>query len=325
MRVNVVNGFSDHPKGGNPAGVVYLGETFDEPAAVLDTADKLSNGRNVLGSEEMQQIAADLHFSETAFITKLSDECFAIRYFTPAAEVPLCGHATIASFSYLYQKGVIGDGTYKLKTIEAELSVEVTEGIVWMEMDSPVMEEPLDSHIVNRICDAYEISPEDLDERMPACIVKSGLRDIHVCVKNRDVLLGAKQHEEEVSRLSEELDVVGVHMSCLNIDKCDKPVDGAVLFCCRGAAKTEQNTAYCSNYAPLYEIPEECATGTSNGGLTYYLYKKGFIEPNQVNCFLQGEHMDRPSKVYTKVRVEGGVSTVWVGGRGVICQEGKEI
>lgn len=80
----------------------------------------------------MQQAAARLHFSETAFITRLNDRSFAIRYFTPAAEVPLCGHATIASFSYLYQKGVIGDGVYELVTIEAQLTVEVSEGIIWM-------------------------------------------------------------------------------------------------------------------------------------------------------------------------------------------------
>ena len=76
----------------------------------------------------MQQAAARLHFSETAFITRLNDRSFAIRYFTPAAEVPLCGHATIASFSYLYQKGVIGDGVYELVTTEAQLTVEVSDG-----------------------------------------------------------------------------------------------------------------------------------------------------------------------------------------------------
>lgn len=291
MKINVVNGFSDKPDGGNPAGVVYLNE---------EQTDAI-----VLTEEEMLAIANRLHFSETAFITKLEPDGFAIRYFTPAAEVPLCGHATIASFSYLHQKGVIGDGIYKLVTIEAELSVEVTDGIVWMEMDKPEMEQELEPAMVARICKAYEISLTDLNEDLKVRIVKSGLRDIHVCVKNRDVLLGAKQHEAEVTDISKELDVVGVHMSCLS--------------------DADQITAYCSNYAPLYDIPEECATGTSNGGLTFYLYKKGMIGPGEVNCFLQGEHMDRPSKVYTKVRQENGVDTVWVGGCGVICQEGTTL
>ena len=128
----------------------------------------------------------------------------------------------------------------------------------------------------------------------------------------------AVQHEEEVRRISEELDVVGVHMSCLNLRNKTEHLN---------SCDTEKNeiTAYCSNYAPLYDIPEECATGTSNGGLTYYLYQMGRIKINQINCFLQGEHMDRPSKVYTKVRMENQKPTVWVGGCGVICQEGIDL
>lgn len=283
MKINVVNGFSDQPNGGNPAGVVYL----EDGASISE--------------EVMQQVATKLHFSETAFITRLGEKRFSIRYFTPAAEVPLCGHATIASFSYLHQKGVIGDGTYELVTIEAELTVEVTEGIVWMEMDRPAMEQELETEMVERICAAYEIKPSDLAKGLEVRIVKSGLRDIHVCVKDKEVLLGAVQHESEVSDISKELDVVGVHMSCLD--------------------ESGQFTAFCSNYAPYYDIPEECATGTSNGGLTYYLYKKGLILPEKTNCFLQGEHMNRPSKVYTKVRLKGDVPTIWVGGCGVICEE----
>lgn len=283
MKINVVNGFSDQPNGGNPAGVVYL----ENDASLSDHV--------------MQEVATKLHFSETAFIKRLGEKQFSIRYFTPAAEVPLCGHATIASFSYLHQKGVIDDGIYELVTIEAHLTVEVTEGIVWMEMDRPSMEQPLDDDMVKRICQAYEIAPSDLAEGLEVRIVKSGLRDIHVCVKDRAVLLGAVQHEEEVSDISKELDVVGVHMSCLD--------------------ETGHVTAFCSNYAPYYDIPEECATGTSNGGLTYYLYKKGLILPEETNCFLQGEHMNRPSKVYTKVRMEGDIPEIWVGGQGVICEE----
>lgn len=287
MKINIVNGFSDQLNGGNPAGVVYLNEFEEHPVTLTEA--------------EMQSLATKLHFSETAFITRLGEKHFAIRYFTPAAEVPLCGHATIASFSYLYQKGAISDGAYQLVTVEAELAVEVSEGIVWMEMDKPEMEQELEGHLVNRICDAYQIKVSDLAEGMEVRIVKSGLRDIHVCVKNRDILLGAVQHEEAISELSKELDVVGVHMSCLD--------------------STGEVTAFCSNYAPYYDIPEECATGTSNGGLTFYLYKKGLILPEQVNCFLQGEHMNRPSKVYTKVRMEGDVPRIWVGGSGVIVEE----
>lgn len=330
MKVNIVNGFSEDPQGGNPAGVVYLDEeTY--PGVTATWKPEKAQKPEFPPEAQMQKIACELHFSETAFITRLNDRTFAIRYFTPAAEVPLCGHATIASFSYLYRKGVIEDGVYELVTAEARLTVEVSEGIIWMEMDAPKLQQQLEPEMVQRICEAYGLGTEDLDKTMEVRIVKSGLRDIHVCVRDRETLLGAVQNEEEIRRISEELDVVGVHMSCLNLQNTEH--DGCAelhLTNEKAAQNTDDTTrdmvdcpitAYCSNYAPLYEIPEECATGTSNGGLTYYLYQKGIIKVNQINCFLQGEHMNRPSKIYTTVRMKDNHPTIWVGGRGVICME----
>ena len=102
--------------------------------------------------------------------------------------------------------------------------------------------------------------------------------------------------EPAVTALSRRYDVTGVHMFCLG-DGC---------------------TAYCSNYAPLYDIPEECATGTSNGALTYYLYRHGMVQPEQENVFLQGEHMYRPSEIRSRLYADGDTVTVRVGGRAVM-------
>src|SRR3954471_1476414 len=68
--------FTDSPEGGNPAGVV------------LDAS--------ALSDAEMQQIAADVGYSESAFVTTRDDGSYDVRYFSPAMEVPFCGHATIA-------------------------------------------------------------------------------------------------------------------------------------------------------------------------------------------------------------------------------------
>ncbi len=69
--------FSSDPAGGNPAGVV------------LDAAGA--------SEAQMQRVAAEVGFSETAFLFPRSGNRFEIRYFSPLAEVPFCGHATIAS------------------------------------------------------------------------------------------------------------------------------------------------------------------------------------------------------------------------------------
>lgn len=76
MRYYIVDAFTDKPFGGNPAGVVLLdGDVFPNERLML-------------------QIAAELRYSETAFVRQDSEKEFTIRYFTPMAEVELCGHAT---------------------------------------------------------------------------------------------------------------------------------------------------------------------------------------------------------------------------------------
>src|SRR3954449_3671901 len=79
--------FTDVPEGGNPAGVV------------LDAA--------TLSDAEMQGIAAELGYSETAFLTDAATS--RVRYFSPLAEVPFCGHATIATAVALAGRDGTGD------------------------------------------------------------------------------------------------------------------------------------------------------------------------------------------------------------------------
>ena len=88
MKYYIVDAFADKPFGGNPAGVVLLeDDVFPE-------------------EELMLNIAAELRYSETAFVRRHSAQEFTVRYFTPKAEVELCGHATIASFYLLHGKGL---------------------------------------------------------------------------------------------------------------------------------------------------------------------------------------------------------------------------
>ena len=99
-----------------------------------------------------------------------------------------------------------------------------------------------------------------------------------------------------MTELSKRYDVTGVHMFCVG-DNC---------------------TAYCSNYAPLYDIPEECATGTSNGALTYYLWLQGLVKEDAENIFVQGEHMNRPSEIRSRLVLTDGKPGVLIGGRAVM-------
>ena len=280
MKAYVMDAFSTRVFGGNQAGVAL-------PEAPLS-------------DELMQQIAAEFKHSETAFVTPEADGSVTLRYFTPAGEVDLCGHATVGSFALLRSIGRIGDGAHTAHTKAGELTIQVAGDTVWMDMAPPQLLRELTEEELPALYAAYGLTPADRPEGMMPKIVSTGLADIMMPVRDRRTLLGAVQNEAAVTELSRHYDVTGVHMFC--------PGSGEV-------------TAWCSNYAPLYDIPEECATGTSNGALTYYLYLPGLIQPGQENVFVQGEHMFRPSEIRSKLFRDGEKTTVRIGGRAVMSME----
>lgn len=276
MEAYVMDAFSTAIFGGNQAGVVLPDRE--------------------LSDEIMTKIACEFKHSETVFVRVNGDGTISLRYFTPAGEVELCGHATIGSFALLRAIGKIGDGTHLAHTKAGELNIEVQGETVWMDMAPPRLLRELTDAELPELYEAYGLTVADKPEGYMPKIVSTGLTDIMMPVKNHEILMRAVQNERAVTELSRRYDVTGVHMFC--------PGDGC--------------TAYCSNYAPLYDIPEECATGTSNGALTYYLYLQGVVQPQQENVFLQGEHMSRPSEIRSRLILAGDKVTVKIGGRAVM-------
>lgn len=279
MKVYVMDSFSDRIFGGNQAGVVLADKAL-EPAV-------------------MQQVAAELKHSETAFVWQ-TEEGNRLRYFTPAGEVDLCGHATVAVFALLRRLGRIEDGTHKALTRAGALEIEVSGETVWMDMAPPKTLGILPEESWEELYGAYGLTLEDRPADLPPEIVSTGLADIMMPVRDHETLLRAVQDERTVTELSRRFDVTGVHMFCLG-----------------------EEAVYCSNFAPLYEIPEECATGTSNGALTYYLYERSLVEPERENLFLQGEHMGRPSRILSRLTVQDGAVRVRIGGQAVMSLAGE--
>ena len=279
MKVYVMDSFSDRIFGGNQAGVVLADKAL-EPAV-------------------MQQVAAELKHSETAFVWQ-TEEGNRLRYFTPAGEVDLCGHATVAVFALLRRLGRIEDGTHKALTRAGALEIEVSGETVWMDMAPPKTLGVLPEESWEELYGAYGLTLEDRPANLPPEIVSTGLADIMMPVRDHETLLRAVQDERTVTELSRRFDVTGVHMFCLG-----------------------EEAVYCSNFAPLYDIPEECATGTSNGALTYYLYERSLVEPERENLFLQGEHMERPSRILSRLTVQDGAVRVRIGGQAVMSLAGE--
>ena len=277
MQAYVMDAFSACVFGGNQAGVVLLDRELSDAV--------------------MQQIAGEFKHSETAFVRVETDGSVTLRYFTPAGEVDLCGHATIASFTLLREIGAIGDGTFTAHTRAAEIAIRVKGDTVWMDMAPPQLLRTLAEGEWDALYRAYGLTTADMPVGFMPKIVSTGLADIMMPVRDRETLMRAVQDERAVTELSRHYDVTGVHMFCLGDESC---------------------TAYCSNYAPLYDIPEECATGTSNGALTYYLYLQGLVKADEENVFVQGEHMSRPSEIRSRLVLQDGQPNILIGGRAVM-------
>ncbi len=116
QKIFQVDAFTDRPFAGNPAGVCIL----PEPAA----------------DAWMQAVAAEMNLSETAFLVRQPDGAFHLRWFTPAAEVKLCGHATLASAHVLWETGALPPAeTARFHTLSGLLTAAQRDG--WIELDFP--------------------------------------------------------------------------------------------------------------------------------------------------------------------------------------------
>ena len=280
MELYIVDAFTNHIFHGNQAGVVLLGDSpFPE--------DSL-----------MQKVAAELKYSETVFVKLTETKTYKLRYFTPEGEVDLCGHATVSAFTVLRNEKGLSTGNYIADTKSGRLNISVEPEQIWMEMTQCKILKYLTTEESSEIYKAYGLDLDAKPNDLKPCIVSCGLTDILLPVNSREQLYKAVQRREEVIKISKEQQVVGVHMCC-----CEP---------------SSEFTAYCRNFAPLFGIDEEDATGTSNGSLTYYLYKSGLINENSINTFMQGK--SAPASVILSKIVN---DRVFIGGTAVVSVSGS--
>jgi PhzF family phenazine biosynthesis protein len=117
LKIYQVDAFTDTPFAGNPAGVCVLPKTADD--------------------SWMQNVAREMNLSETAFLVK-QDNGFNLRWFTPAVEVELCGHATLASAHTLWEIGLVHPkDVARFNTLSGPLAAR-KEGD-WIELDFPLI------------------------------------------------------------------------------------------------------------------------------------------------------------------------------------------
>lgn len=275
MNYFIVDAFANKPFGGNPAGVVLVEEdAFPQEKLML-------------------QIAAELRYSETAFVRRHSAKEFTIRYFTPMAEVELCGHATIATFALLHQKeGITGHCVCHTKA--GDLSIEVG-ALVMMQMATPrIVATVEDNEAVYQALGVCNGQPS-----LPVQIAYTGLPDLMIPLPDVAMLQTLNPDMDAIAAMTQKYEAVSFHVFAFGDDGY---------------------TAHVRDFAPLYGIPEESATGTANAALTHYLQQNGCIPAVGDFTFLQGEAMGRPSVIATRITDEGAI---YVGGTAVVVAKGE--
>ena len=301
-RALLVDAFTSEPLAGNAAGVV-------------PDAGDLTEG-------QMRAVARELHAADTAFLADGDDADRRVRYFTPAREVDLCGHATVASHAWLAESGEIDDGTHTLETNVGVLEVTVDDGTVWMTQDVATVE-PVDAD-AERVADALGADAatlRDVGADLPMATASTGLGFLVVPVNFLEAVSGLSPDMAAVEALTEEFDVTGVYAFSFDALDADSTLHGRM-------------------FAPGAGIDEDPVTGTASGAVGAYLrdveaFGSGaYSAPEESSgeqsdprdsalpeemTFEQGHFLDRPGHVRVRARED----PVEVGGRAVTALDGS--
>ncbi|EKG31237.1 PhzF family phenazine biosynthesis protein [Pseudomonas avellanae] len=257
--------FSDGDQGGNPAGV-WLGASLPDEV-------------------RMQQIAADVGFSETVFAAPLENG-WRVRYFSPLAEVPFCGHATIALGAALAAQK--GDGVFDLTLNQTQITVEghAQGSLTSAALQSPpTFSKPVSAQLLEEALTLFGYTHSDLDERIPPAHINGGAGHLILALNSR-AALKAMHYDQQAGR---ELMV--------------REGWATILL---AWAETDQmfHTRNPFAFGGVYEDP---ATGAATAALGGYLRDIGWPHGGLIDI-LQGDDMGSPSRLRAEIPEQIGSS-----------------
>lgn len=262
-----LSAFTRTPEGGNPAGV-WVGEVLPDAAV-------------------MQRIAAEVGFSETAFVAPASGARRTVRYYSPAAEVPFCGHATIAAGVQLGE--LEGDGTYRFETRAGEVPVVVRtrEGLREAALTSvEPRQRPVPRALLDEVLAALGWNADELDSAIPAVLAYAGAWHLVLAAKTA----------ERLRRL--EYDFGRLRHTMLEAD----------LTTLQLVWRARPDRFHARDPFPVGDVVEDPATGAAAAALGGYLRDAGIIAAPAEFSILQGEAMGRPSELRVYVPARGGIT-----------------
>jgi len=280
----------------------FTGEKLKgNPAGVVTDADGLSAG-------QMQAIARELNNSETAFILSPSapDHHVRVRFFTPTAEVPSCGHATIAAHFVRAVVNQLPSCTVLQKIGIGTLPVEVVRGDdgvrVVMTQGAIEFSDPFSDPDRQDIVEGLGLTEGELDERCPIQIVSTGHSKVLIGIRSRETLNALTPDLSRLTKISHRIGCNGYFVFALEPES-DVLSHGRM-------------------FAPAIGIAEDPVTGNANGPLGAYLVEHQLVVPDESPFSFkaqQGEAVGRPGIVEVSVdHQKGRPMAVRVGGQAVI-------
>jgi PhzF family phenazine biosynthesis protein len=278
VEVQIINAFVDNDKGGNPAGVVL-------------NADTLSHAQKL-------KVAKKVGLSETAFVSQSTMADFKLDFFTPTRQIAHCGHATIATFSYLSQLELIESKFSSKETIDGKREILIQGDLAFMEQRPPIYTDVREQR--EKIMKSLGLTEHDLLPDVPISIVNTGNSFAIIPVANSDILKNIIPDFNLITQISEEFDLIGYYVFCTVTDVAER-------------------NATTRMFAPRYGIEEEAGTGMAAGPLACYLYDILGLKKNRVSI-QQGWFMKSPSPSLIIVDlsvVNGKITKIMAGGKGI--------
>ncbi|MDX2229068.1 MAG: PhzF family phenazine biosynthesis protein [Leptolyngbyaceae cyanobacterium bins.349] len=287
----------------------YMVDVFAErqyagnPLAVFTNAGALS-------TEQMQQIAREINFSETTFILSPQPQNggYGVRIFTPARELPFAGHPTLGTAFVLQQAMIqqpVAQITLNLPVGPIPVTIAYQDDqptVLWMRQNPPVFGQVLSP---TAIAPVLNLHPDDLDHRFPIQEVSTGVPFIIVPLKSLAALQRIRVNTERLFALVETLQAKEIF-----------------VFCPETRHPNHQFSA--RMFAPLMGIAEDPATGSANGCFAAYLVEHEYLGSPVIEVEVeQGYEMGRPSLLLLKANQASGTISLSVGGAVVMVAKGE--
>ncbi|MFI2372126.1 PhzF family phenazine biosynthesis protein [Streptomyces sp. NPDC018833] len=260
--------FSQDPEGGNPAGVVLDAEGLDDAG--------------------MLTIAAELGYSESAFLTAPPEglggepgRAFTLRYFSPRAEVPFCGHATVATAVALGERIGTGDLVFATRAGTVPVTVSEEDGVVRATLTTVEPHtEPVTAADLTEALAALDWPAADLDPAFPPRIAFAGARHLVLAAATRERLADLAYDFARLEALMHRLGLTTVQLVWRESD---------TVFHVRDPF-------------PVGGVVEDPATGAAAGAFGAYARELGLVPEASVLTLHQGEDMGRPGVLMVELR-----------------------